>query len=339
MSKFSLLDCTLRDGGYITDGKFNDSAIRDIIGTLILSHIDYIEVGYLNNLKPYNGNTTHWNSLEMIGDFIPKDRRGCTILAMVDVDQFGLDDFIPFESRNVEGIRIVFYKHQIERAIKYAERIKNYGYKLFVQPMVTIDYSKSEYSALCEKLLNLEPQCVSIVDSFGYMTPQDFRKYFKILDNIFPSDTIIGFHSHQNMELSLPTAIDVLSYNTERKLIIDCSLLGMGRGAGNLQTELIANYYNNNFTYKYDISEIIRLVNDYIAPIRDISSWGYSPYFFLTALNKCHPNYWCYLYEIDTNFSISEFNNFLKIIPDDMRTKCRRTYVKEIYNMYKESNK
>lgn len=333
MNKYNLLDCTLRDGSYITNGEFSEQAIRDIIKTLIDSNLDFIEVGYLNNTKPYYGNSTHFDSIARIEEYLPIDRKDVMLLAMVDVDQFGIDDFTPFDGKSVDGIRIVFYKHQIDEALKYAKAVSELGYKLFMQPMVTIDYSMSEYSALCHELIKLKPLGISIVDSFGYMTPTDFRRYFRILDNLAPDNVIIGFHSHQNMNLALPVAVDVFEYQTGRKLVVDCSLLGMGRGAGNLQTELVANYYNSTFVPKYDVSELLRLVNDYIMPIRKSKVWGYSPYYFLTAYNHCHPNYAAFVLD-NHRISLTDFADFLKTVPPEMKTKCRRPYVEELYQNY-----
>jgi 4-hydroxy 2-oxovalerate aldolase len=333
MDKYNLLDCTLRDGSYITDGEFPEQTIRDIIATLIDARLDFVEVGYLNNTKPYLGNSTHFDSIARIAEYLPADRKGAMLLAMVDVDQFGLGDFTPFDGKSVDGIRIVFYKHQISKALKYAERVNELGYKLFMQPMVTIDYSMAEYAALCHELVKLNPLGISIVDSFGYMTPADFRRYFKILDNLAPEHVIIGFHSHQNMNLALPVAVDVFEYLTGRRLVVDCSLLGMGRGAGNLQTELAANYYNNNFIPKYDVPQLLRLVNDHIMPIKEKKTWGYSPYYFLTAYNRCHPNYAAFVLE-KHQISLTDFADYLKTIPPEMKTKCRRPYVEELYQQF-----
>ena len=338
MNKLNLLDCTLRDGSYITNGRFEESAIRDIIQTLISSRFDFIEVGYLNNTKPYLGNSSHWDSIERIEAYIPDDRRSSLLLAMIDIDQFGIGDITPNTGRSIDGIRVVFYKHQIDEALKYAERIRERGYKLCVQPMVTIDYTLDEYSLLCERIAELDPFAISIVDSFGYMTPSDFRRYYKVINNIVPDETVVGFHSHQNKQLGLPVAIDVFNYQTPRKLVVDCSLLGMGRGAGNLQTELIADYYNSNFSNKYNIPELLRLINEYIAPIAKEHIWGYSPYYFMTAYNECHPNYAAFLLEAH-DIGISEFAEYLKTIPKEMRTKCRRPYVEELYKEFSNGRK
>lgn len=333
MNKFSLLECTLRDGGYITGWKFDDNMIKNTISRLIDSDFDFVEVGYLNNSAQGN-NTTQFSSIEKIIEYLPADRKNSVILAMADVQQFKPEDLTPYDGKSIDGIRVVFYKHQIKEALEMGKAVKENGYKLFMQPMVTIDYSVDEYLNLSKSIGNLEPYAVSIVDSFGYMIKSDFRRYYQILDNVLPDDVMIGFHSHNNMNLAFINAQDVLEYQTARKLVIDSSLYGMGRGAGNLQTELIANYYNRTLGHKYDMDTILDLISEYILPISEKSSWGYSPYFLVTALYHCHPNYASYLLQ-EHEVSVTEFRHFLKTIPQDMYTKCRKPYVLEMYDKFK----
>lgn len=335
MDKFNLLECTLRDGGYITQWNFDDSMIKDTIEKLIDAKLDFVEVGYLNR-KEYVPNTTQFNNIEQIADFLPEDRNGSVILAMADVTQFLPEDVTPYTGKSIDGIRIVFYKHQIDEAMRLAETVKNNGYKLFMQPMVTIDYTIDEYMRLSRRIAKLSPYAVSIVDSFGYMIESDFRLYFKVLDNIMSPETVIGFHSHNNMNLAFITAQDIFDYQTSRRLVIDASLYGMGRGAGNLNTELIANYYNRVLGNKYDIEIILHLISKYIFPISKEKRWGYSPYLFITALNHYHPNFACYLLD-EEDVSVDDFAAYLKTIPDEMRTKCRKPYVLSMWKKYVEN--
>lgn len=338
MDKFNLLDCTLRDGGYINHWKFQDGTISDIIKRLIDAKLDFIEVGYLNNAV-HGNDTTQFGKIEQIEKHVPKEREKTIILAMADVQQFFPEDLIDYNGRSIDGIRVVFYKHQVEEAMILAKAVKEKGYKLFMQPMVTIDYSKEEYADLVKKIADLEPYAVSIVDSFGYMIKEDFRQYFRILDNILDMNAIIGFHSHNNMNLAFITAQDILEYATSRRLVIDASLYGMGRGAGNLNTELIANYYNMTLGKKYDISYLLDLISEYIMPIYRQREWGYSPYLFITGLYHYHPNFACYLLE-EYNVSVSEFETFIRTIPEEMKVKCKKPYVIEMWKKFKkEENK
>lgn len=327
MDKFNLLECTLRDGGYITGWHFDDDMIKETVQNLVDAKLDFVEVGYLNNAANQN-NMTQFKNIDQIIPFLPKDRKDCILLAMADVLQFKPEDLTPYDGKSIDGIRVVFYKHQIAEALTMSKAIKEAGYKLFVQPMVTIDYTVDEYASLAKEIARLDPYAVSIVDSFGYMLKSDFRQYFKILDNILSPETVIGFHSHNNMNLAFITAQDILEYETSRRLVIDSSLYGIGRGAGNLNTELIANYYNMTLGNKYDTVKILDLISKYIMPIRSTKEWGYSPYMFITGLYHYHPNFACYLLD-EVDVPVSVFEKFIQTIPEDMRTKCRKPYVLE----------
>lgn len=334
MNHYNLLECTLRDGGYITDWHFSAEMIKETISTLVDANFDLLEVGYLYN-KPYNEGSTQFQTIEQISEFLPEHRENTLFLAMADIQQFLPENLTPYTGNSVDGIRVVFYKHQVEEALVMCKAVKDAGYKLFVQPMVTIDYSLDEYAQLMKRVAGLNPYAVSIVDSFGYMIKSDFRQYFKVLDNILPMEVSIGFHSHNNMNLSFITGQDILEYVTTRNLIIDSSLYGMGRGAGNLQTELIANYYNMTFGYKYDTLKIIELISKYIMPIYKERSWGYSPYFFLTGLYHCHPNYVTFLLQ-EHDIPVSEFKAYLDTLPKEMYTKCKKPYVLEMYDKFRK---
>lgn len=333
MDKYNILDCTLRDGGYINKWNFRDEEIADIIEKLMSAGLDFVEIGYLNSAGS-ESNTTQFLSIDQIRKYIHQKLDNCVLLAMADVQQYKPENLTPYTGDSIDGIRVVFYKYQIEEAMVLAESVIRNGYKLFMQPMVTIDYTIDEYAVLVKRIAELKPYAVSIVDSFGYMLKEDFRRYFKVLDNILLPETLIGFHSHNNMNLAFITAQDILEYNTGRRLIIDSSLYGMGRGAGNLNTEQITNYYNMVLGHKYDINQILYLISQYIMPIYHKRQWGYSPYLFITGLCHYHPNYACYLLE-DYDVTVSEFEEFIHTVPIDMRTKCRKEYVIDMYRKYK----
>lgn len=333
MDKYNLLDCTLRDGGYINNWEFGTNTIMEMLQDSTEAGADYIEVGYLNSHNKKKG-AAIYNTIEEVKNVLPSEKKNTIYLAMADVNQFYPSDITPYTGESIEGIRVVFYKHQVEEALALCEAVKKNGYKLFVQPMVTIDYSLEEYATLLKKIAVYHPYAVAIVDSFGYMMQSEFRTFFNILDSTLPIEASIGFHSHNNLQLSFLVAQDIFTYDTDRKLIIDATLLGMGRGAGNLNLELIANYYNRSYKDKYDVEQIIDMIGKYIMPIREKKYWGYDPYFYLTGLYHCHPNFASYLLEIE-KVTVQEFRQFLKMIPQEMRTKCRREYVKQLYEEFK----
>ena len=306
-----------------------NETIRNTIKGLVKAGLDYIECGYYNPSETEDGKAI-FHSIESVGKFLYREKETPVFLLMCDCAQVSPEQITPYTGKSVDAIRVVFYKHQIAEAMELCKSVKTNGYKLFIQPMVTIDYSLEEYAALISQLKDLEPYAISIVDSFGYMDKSDFGKYFSLLDHILDKDVVIGFHSHNNMQLAFITAQDALDYKTERKIVIDASLYGMGRGAGNLNTELITNYYNRVFYEKYDMHKIMSIISSEIMPIAKTHTWGYSPYLFLTGLYHCHPNFACFLLE-NHEVSVEEFEKFVQYIPNEMKTKCRRPYVEQLY--------
>ncbi|CAM2809065.1 aldolase catalytic domain-containing protein [Helicobacter burdigaliensis] len=338
MSQIKLLDCTLRDGGYIINWDFGDEVIVDIISKLSEARLDFIECGYLN-ASNYVPNKSIFTSIEQMANFLPTNRHTSKFLAMIDVAQFFPENITPYSGNSIDGLRIVFYKHQVKEALLLAKKSVEQGYQTFMQPMVTIDYTLHEYENLIREIVKFDPHCISIVDSFGYMNKQDNKRYFNIIDAIAPKNMMIGFHSHNNMDLAFICAQDVIDYDTNRILTIDSSLEGMGRCAGNLYTEIIVQYYNSVLGSKYDLEIILDVIGKYIEPIKKEKQWGYSPYFFITALYECHPNFATYLLELEPKISVSEFKQFVQLIPKDMKTKCKKPYVKELYDIFRIKNK
>lgn len=335
MKRINILDCTLRDGGYINGWSFGKDVVLNLAQGLYDANMDMIEVGYLNK-DADDENKSIFRTIADASAVMPKNNdRGCIYLAMADVDQFLPENVEPRKEGYIDGIRVVFYKHQIEKALTMCEAVAKAGYKLFVQPMVTIDYTISEYNQLVDRIKLLHPYAVSIVDSFGYMSKSELFKYFQLLDANLDKNVLIGFHSHNNMQMALMNAESLLAYQTERTIIVDSSLYGMGRGAGNLNTELITNYYNETVSYQFNVHKLLQLIGDYIYPISKVKPWGYSPYFFLTALYHYHPNYVTYLLSEHPDVSVVEFENFLKFIPDEYKTKCRKPKVLEFYDEFK----
>ena len=334
MARIEILDCTLRDGGLSNGGNFSDDQIRLIIGRLSEARIDYIETGYLNTEKG-RPNSSYFSDIDHITPFLPgKAARGHSkYAAMADVGRFDPKLVKPRRDNSIDAIRVAFYQHQIQEALEFCKIIEYSGYSVFLQPMVTVDYSLSQYSHMIDLFSKFNLYAVMVVDSFGYMKQQEIFSYLQMLEHKLSHEVIFGFHGHNNMQLALLNAQALFEYETPRKLIIDSSIMGMGRGAGNLNTELIANMYNQHFGDKYEIEPILAAASDVVAPMSKSYAWGYSPYYFLTAQKKCHQCFAQYLLA-NHDITISDFSNFLDTIPEDMKTKCTKPYVEQLYHKF-----
>lgn len=114
---------------------------------------------------------------------------------------------------------------------------------------------------------------------------------FYLVDHNLNRNISVGFHSHNNLQLSFANAQELMQLNTPRRLIVDASIYGMGRGAGNLNTELVTQYINSNLGLKYDNLEILEIIDEYIRPLSMKYNWGYDAAYYIASVAGCHPNY------------------------------------------------
>lgn len=73
MTSIQLLDCTLRDGGYLVNKNFNENAIHNIVIGLTQAGVDYVELGFLQDEIGEKENVCFRNSVDA-RRYIPKNR-------------------------------------------------------------------------------------------------------------------------------------------------------------------------------------------------------------------------------------------------------------------------
>lgn len=190
----------------------------------------------------------------------------------------------------------MFFKGERSRAVENCKVIKDKGYKCFVQPVDILGYSDAELIDFLQEINNVEPYCLSIVDTFGSMYQDDLHRIFEIINHNLIPTCKVGFHSHNNMQMSnaLSQEFIRMTYG-KREIVVDGTISGMGRGAGNTPTELIAQYLVSQREYNYDIDAILDLIDDYMDNIRTKCSWGYSTPYFIAGCYGAHVNNIAYL--------------------------------------------
>jgi len=290
--KISILDCTLRDGGYINNFHFGVNRISIIKEKLCDTNIDIIECGFLQS-GVNDPNSTLYGCLEQI--HISKLPGGPMYVAMVDYGKINIEEIPEYKPNFIDGIRLSFHKHKWEDAKCFAKNLISKGYKVFIQPMVTMSYTDKELLALINDVNLLNPFALYIVDTLGSMYKDDLLYKFYLFENNLAKNICLGFHPHNNMQLAFANAMTLLELHTDRHIIIDSSVFGMGRGAGNLNTELITHYINSKIEKRYNQIPILELIDDVILPIYKYSTWGFSEPYYLSAILGVHPNHATYL--------------------------------------------
>ena len=327
-----LLDCTLRDGGYINNWQFGRKEINRIASCLVNSGMDIIEMGFLTNL-PRTDNDSLFGSCEEIDRACPNKGRSL-IAAMIALGEMEMDPVsLPSRSEcGLDMVRITFHRdeEEIDRAIRYAKCLMDKGYMVCMQPVGTISYTDSALLELMEKINDLSPYAFYLVDTLGSFYNADLMRLITLVDNSLDKGIKLGFHSHNNLQMSFSNAQKIIEYESDREFIIDSSLFGMGRGAGNLCTELIAKYTNDIGLTSYNLASILDAIDNFIYPIYLKTGWGYNPHYYMSAIHKCHPNYGAHLMNRQT-LTMNTVNMLLQALPSDKKHIFDRSLIDELY--------
>lgn len=296
MGKISLLDCTLRDGAYITDGRFGAPAMSGIIKKMKEAKIDIVECGWLKN-KPYEKDTTFYHMPADAAPYLGEKTSGTTFVAMIDWDRYDVDSCPSPDGQALGAIRVVFPHGKHAEGIAVGEKLMSKGYKVFFQAANTMAYSDRELLDLAEAVNEARPVALSVVDTFGAMYDEDLERIVGILHRNLDESVALGFHSHNNRQLSFALTMKFVKLlrDSEREAIVDASLCGMGRGAGNATTELVASFLNEKCHGHYDMDAIMDAIDTYMQGFQERFTWGYSTPYFIAGLYQCHVNNIAYL--------------------------------------------
>lgn len=337
MNRVRVLDCTLRDGGYINNWNFGRHQIKDIIYRLGKGSIDVIECGFLRSAA-VDQDKSLFASIESVREYIGDKNPNVMYVGMIQLGKDALtnEEISSYDGTSLDGIRITFHEHEIDEAFELGQQLMDKGYKVFMQPVGTTTYSDSHLLSLIERINGLKPYGFYMVDTLGTMYRNDLLRMFFLVDNNLDSHIVLGFHSHNNMQLAFSNAQELIRMSTTRRIIIDSSAYGMGRGAGNLCTELICDYINRNIGLRYETSQVLSIIDEYINPIRSKYSWGgYDISYFVSAANHCHPNYTTFLLNKQT-LHVQDIQAILSQLSPDRSGVFDKEYANERYLAYME---
>ncbi len=338
MNEIRILDCTLRDGGYCNEWRFGYENITRIIKSLVEADLDIIECGFLTEKIAYEKESSRFQSVEQIAGVIPENRAGKVFVAMVNYGEFDIRN-LPFcDGTSVNGLRIAFHKENMDEALELCRQVQEKGYQVFVQAMVSLNYSDEEFLDLIHNVNSFKPEAFYIVDSFGMMKGKDLTRLFYMVEHNLDEEICIGFHSHNNMQLAYSNAQQLVMMQTNRRLIIDSTVYGMGRGAGNLNTELFVGYLNENRGATYRLKPLLSIIDEILNEFYQRNYWGYSLPNYLSAVHNAHPNYAMYLDDKKT-LTVEDMDGIFEMMDAGRKHSFDKSYAEELYLSYMERGK
>lgn len=331
-----ILDCTLRDGGYVNEWKWGYHNARAIIRFLTKAKIDFVEVGFLRNVDEYNEDITVCNTIEELNRLLPEKKDNTMYSAMAMRSNYDISKLSPYSGEGIEMIRITAHDYDIEEGMDFAKEVKTKGYKLSVNPINIMGYSDERILWIIDQVNQIQPYQFSIVDTFGSMKRRDLDRIVSLVDNNLDKNIRVALHLHENMALSCCLAQNFIDKHLNRPVAVDGSLMGMGRIPGNLPIELIADYCNDYVDKNYDIDYLMDAIQEYIAPIKGVTKWGYTPAYFLSARFNLHRNYAEY-YLSKGDLTNRDINHILAGFDREKATVFDSTYADQKYFEYKNN--
>lgn len=287
MNNIKILDCTLREAP-LEKLMWGTSAIRKILDGLHNARIDIIEVGFLKN-EVYQMGSTSFQKVEEIKPYLLNKDKNITYVALVDYGRYDIKNLSDYDGESIDAIRVCFKHSEIDDVLAYAQKIREKGYNVCIQHVDTMGYTDEEISSFIDKINEFSPLAYSIVDTFGAMYSDELLHFVAMVSEKLDKNIMLGLHVHNNLLLAdanVQTFVQMLG--GERRIIVDASLYGCGRGAGNAHTELVAQYINKKYSGNYDVDEILDLIDTVINVAQQKTNWGYTIPYFISGMYNAH---------------------------------------------------
>lgn len=332
-SNLKLLDCTLRDGGYINSWKWGYDRARMIIKLLVKAGIDVVETGFLRDVDEYDPDITVCNRIEELNRLLPEEKGEAMFSAMAMQSNYNVEKLSPYNGFGIELIRVTAHDYDLEDGFQFARRVKEKGYKVSINPINIMGYSDEQVLKIVEKVNEIQPYQFSVVDTFGSMKKRDLERLISLVEHNLDENIRLALHLHENMSLGCSLSQTFIDMHLNRPTSIDGSLLGMGRMPGNLPIELVADYLNDNADKNYDIDYLLDAIQEYIEPIKGNSEWGYTPAYFLSARFNLHRNY-AEHYLGKGDLTSRDINHILARIGREKATAFDKEYADKLYSEY-----
>ena len=287
--ELKVFDCTIRDGGLINDYQFSDEFVKAIYAAVCDSGADYIELGKKLMVSDEYTREKYgkWNFCDEDDLKAVVDSHECknppVVAVMYDVGRVDLDA-MPTADQSVVGmIRTACYAKDIEKGLELVKRTKDLGYETTINIMAPSNAIETDLlEALDEVAKTDECDYLYLVDSFGAFYSEQIDFFLNMYKKHAPNKEL-GFHAHNNQQLAFANTQHCVMNGVN---LLDATVNGIGRGAGNCNLELLLNFLKNP---KYDVRPIYKAIQEVMVPLREEIEWGFNDIYGIGGQLNQHP--------------------------------------------------
>ena len=306
--ELKVLDCTIRDGGLMNNHKFDDQVVKTVYTACVEAGIDYMELGYKASRKiavPGEHGAWKYCTEEDMRRIVGDNPTGLKLTVMADAERTDYhEDILPKSQSVIDMVRVATYISQIPTALEMVKDAHDKGYETTVNLMAVSTVPEYELNEGLELLARSETKAVYVVDSFGTLYSEQVEHLVrKYLQYCKAAGKEVGMHAHNNLQLGFANTIEAIVLGAN---MLDATMAGLGRGAGNCPMELLIGFLHNP---KYNLLPVLRCVQDTIEPLRSKLMWGFDLPYMLTGFLNEHPRAAIKFKEAKTKGNIVDFYN------------------------------
>ncbi len=276
-----ILDCTLRDGGYYTNWDFSTEIVNRYFTSFNHLPVEYLEIGYRSKpMKNYLGEFFYCP--DYVLDNVKKlsNKKLVIILDEKDVLKEQAAALLQPCVGIITMVRMAIDPKNFKRALGLAEEVKKMGFEVGFNVMYMSNWSDhGDFLAQLKDVQGLA-DIFYMVDSYGGVFPDDVRNTYNLVKE--KVDVPIGFHGHNNLELGLINTLTAIECGAD---IVDSTITGMGRGAGNLKTELLLTALNARENLEVDFNALSQ-VTDAFEQLQREHEWGTNLPYMVSGANS-----------------------------------------------------
>ena len=281
IEKFKILDCTLRDGGYYTNWDFSRKLTQLFFQSFNQLPVDYLEVGYRSPImKEYYGEYYYCPPIVLNRMKELSNKKLVIILNEKDIKAEIVKELLTPCIGIITMVRLAIDPQNLSRALILAEKVKSMGFEVGFNVMYMSKWKNQP--AFLSEIKNVDgiADFFYMVDSYGGVFPEDVKEIFSLVKE--QTNVPIGFHGHNNMELALINSLTAIECGAS---IIDATITGMGRGAGNLKTELLLTTLNAKYNLDIDFNALAEVTDGFTQLQKDYE-WGTNLPYMVSGANS-----------------------------------------------------
>ena len=264
--KYKILDCTLRDGGYYNLWKFSSAQIKEYLDKIHESKVDIVEIGFrfLKKNSDYGQLAFCDEKFLKKLKFKTQDVEYAVMLNSSDFIAINNDKKIlekKFSNKKksiISIIRIASHYDHIPKIISSINFLKKKGYKVAINLMQIHKISSNKLKKILILLKKLNIDFFYFADSFGSVRPNQIESICKVIKSVWKKN--FGIHAHDNCGYALSNTIEAYKHGAT---MLDSTILGMGRGAGNTKTEQLLTEMEHQKKTKYSSKPIYNLSGNF----------------------------------------------------------------------------